>query len=152
MLPTGRRWIRLDRQPRQFAQGPTGVGTFVVLELAGEELDVVVARVVLVVVGELVADRPEVTVVVERPGLDEVPVVCRREPGERLVPGTCVLPLVWMTCLAAPGTACWSRCQRASRSLNTAAPRRSPPSGVKCTPSSARTGMRVPVPSSNDGA
>lgn len=120
-------------------------------------LDVVAACDVGGVVDELVAERPDVVVVLRDD--DDVAVLCRVEPFEplepfepveRLVPGTCVLPLVSITCFAEPGTACCVMFHLASSSLNTSAASRSPPSGVKCTPSSARTKTRFPLASGND--
>ena len=74
-----------------------------------DELLGVVWCVVVVVLDE-VEGAGAVVLVVELTEPDDVVVVCRPEPGERLVPATCVLPFVSMTCFAADGTACCAMC------------------------------------------
>jgi hypothetical protein len=127
------------------------VELLVVLVVDDDALGALFVVGVLVVLDELVTDTLDV-LVVELDDVGDVPPVCRPVLGERLVPATCVLPWVWITCFAAPGTACCRMCQRASSSLNTAALSRSPPSGVKWIPSPALTGTRLPVPSGSDAA
>jgi hypothetical protein len=130
------RSARDERVPRRDQGGGVAVAAAVVVVVGAEVL--VVGAAVDEVVGAAVDDVVGAAVdgeVEERGGV----VV------SRWVPGTCVLPLVWSTGLGCPGTACSSSRQRASSGPYTATLRRSPPSGVRWTPSAVRTRTDVPV-------
>src|SRR5262249_42116194 len=77
--------------------------------------------------------------------------VCTLPPREE-PPTTWVLPSVWSTAFTTPATACCFAWHCASSTLNTAAPMRSAPCWVKCTPSPVRTGTAAPVGSSSGGS